>query len=123
MKRQKLLVGVAGLVMLIMAACQGLVQRSWTGVYVSVARGEYSVAEDTLTLSLEKDGSYSALRSTGFCPVRDGKLLAKRSRSERFTMVLDASGQQLSEPLNGRVYRLDASGGLVVGKVVYRRLN
>jgi len=123
MKKQKLLGGAAGLVVLIMVACHGLVRGTWAGVYVSTARSEYSVAEDTLTLGLQKDGSYSVLRSTGFCPVRDGKVLPKRFRSEHFTMVFDASGKALTEPLNGRVYTLDDSGGLIVGNVVYRRLN
>jgi hypothetical protein len=115
---------MAGLAVFLLVACKEVVRHSgWAGVYVNEAKSEYSVANDTLTLSLLKDGSYSVIRSTGFCPARDGKLLAKRFRSERFTMVLDTSGQQLSEPLNGRVYRQDVSGGLVVGKVVYRRLN
>lgn len=115
---------MAGLAVLLLAACKGIAGHSaWAGVYVNSARSEYSVADDTLTLSLLKDGSYSVVRSTGFCPVRDGKLLAKRYKSERFRVILDASGKLLSEPLNGRIYRLDESGGLLVGQVLYRRVN
>ena len=112
------------LVVLVMAACHGKVGKlAWAGVYVNVARSEYSVADDTLTLSLLKDGNYSVLRSTGYQSIRDGKLLPKRLQSERFRVVLVASGRELSEPLNGRVYHLDDSGGLLVGQVVYRRVN
>jgi len=115
---------VAALVLFLLAGCSGGFGKvAWEGVYVSHAQSEYSVADDTLKVSLAKDGQYEVVRSTGFCPVRDGKLLPKRFRSEHFTMVLDASGKVLTELLNGRVYSTDSGGGLVVGKVVYRRLN
>jgi len=116
------IVAAAGMVFL--AACKsGSRETAWSGVYVNTARSTYSVAEDTLRIQATADGQYRLTRSTGYRVIRDGVLLPKRFRSESFKVVADADGQELSEPLNARSYRLDATGDLLVGRVVYRRVN
>ena len=117
---------LAGFGLLLLAACHSAsdkIASFITGTYVHSAKGEYSQAEDTLVITLVSGKAYHIRRRAGFRPIREGKLLPKRWKTQLFNGNYDRDKQVLFETTNGRVFRFDPDKGtLLVNNAVYRKL-
>jgi len=111
---------------LLLAACKSkttAVQDFIAGSYVNAAKGDYGMANDTLVFSRLDELHYLLVRRTGFSALRDGKLLPRRLKVQRFETVFDPMRLELSEPQTGRLFRFDRSRGvLLLNQAVYRKL-
>lgn len=121
-KLKLMLFGIA-----LIAACQSKsakVQSFIDGIYVNHARGEYGVADDTLTFSHADGQHYLITRHTGYQAIRDGKMLAKKYKQEKMEGDYDPQTNLLNETTTGRVFRFDPDKGILLLKqAVYRKIN
>jgi hypothetical protein len=91
------------------------------GVYVNHAASAYSVADDTLVITLNQ-GNYTVVRRTGFCRIKDGKQQAPEHRVKPFNAVWDEQKQLLQLTQNGVVlqFRPDENELLIENSVYHK---
>jgi hypothetical protein len=83
-----------------------------SGVYVMNFKNEYSIASDTLiiqTYSLAA-GTYQVERRDGYHRIRQGKILPKEFRQERWMATFDKDKQVLQENAYGRQIYIKGDG-------------
>lgn len=112
---------------LLLAACQSKNSKTQDfipGTYVNAAKGEYAIANDTLTIKQTDGNNYRITRRTTYQAIRDGKLLPKHNKVENVNAVWDNNKQELDEPITGRVFRFDiANKSLLINQALYHKLN
>jgi uncharacterized lipoprotein YajG len=112
---------------LLLAACQSKnsqTQDFIPGTYVNAAKGEYAIANDTLTIKQADGNNYQITRRTTYQAIRDGKLLPTHSKVENLNAVWDNGKQELDELITGRVFRFDMGNkSLLINQAVYHKLN
>ena len=116
---------LTALVATVFAACNNSknIQSKIAGIYVSSSGSDYSVAEDTLTISQDKDNVFSIIHKTGYRVIREGKLLPKRFKKEQLNAVYDEKLNVLDEITTGRMIIIDSDNRLLkVNKATYRKL-
>lgn len=115
--------------LLFLSACKGRGDRTLAfipGTYVSYARGDFSMAWDTMVIRELDDhnGMYSILRKTAFQRIREGKLMPAEHDSEQWEAVYRPGHQILEVPGRGKIISLFAdSGRITVGHKEYHKLN
>lgn len=96
------------------------------GTYVNVARSEYSIANDTLTISPVENtpGSYLILRNTGFRRIVEGKLLPAEQKLRNLNGLWNEQKQVLEILQNGVVVTFQpAQHKLRIQNSEYAKLN
>lgn len=85
-------------------------QSSLTGTYVNHAQSGFSIADDTLTVTHDKDQNYLIHRKTGFQLIDDsGKKGELILESEELKAVYDEGSASMAESKKGRVISFDSS--------------
>ncbi|MBB6271857.1 major membrane immunogen (membrane-anchored lipoprotein) [Pedobacter cryoconitis] len=93
------------------------------GTYVNSAEGEYSLAWDTLVIEPTSGQEFRIIRKTGFQRKKDGKLLARELRQQKWTAVFDQKAELLQVLKTGKLISVyPDSGMIVVGTRNYRKL-
>ncbi|TWR25478.1 hypothetical protein FPZ42_12835 [Mucilaginibacter achroorhodeus] len=82
----------------------------FSGSYVNKAQSEYSIAFDTLILSKKSELSYEIERKTGFQKIRNGSIMAKEFKSERWSAQWNKDNMFLSETELGRQITFSEDG-------------
>ena len=96
-----------------------------SGVYVMSFSNKYSIATDTLIIqaySLEA-GTYQVERRDGYHRIRDGKILPKEYRQERWMATIDKDKQILSENAYGRQIYIKGDGRTLSYNGTYRKID
>lgn len=110
-----------------LAACQSegdTIKAFIPGIYVKEAKSEYSFACDTLHITSLGGNAFSIEQSTGYQPVRNGKLLNKRFKKEKQTGVYDPQKQVMNENPSGRLFIFNPAGQvLLIGTAKYQKIN
>jgi hypothetical protein len=122
MKRKFLWPGI--MLGLVLTACNALTgKRVLEGTYVSHSEGKYSIADDTLIVETGDGNLMLIHRRTGFRRLTDGRPGKKEYETEAWKAVWDKEEDVLKELWKGRLLYLDRdSGGLILGKRVYRKV-
>jgi len=122
MKTIKFLLGMA--LCFYLAGCiSDEVKNFIPGSYVNSAGGEFSVASDTLNISLVEGNNYVVNRRTCFNPIRDGSLGAREFASEQWSCAYDPSTQILTELRKGKVLTFYPKDKVLkVGSRVYQKI-
>jgi len=100
-------------------------ERKLTGTYVSQGNSAFSIAYDTLMISSlnMESGTFMIDRRTGYHPIRQGKLLPKVYKSEKWIGIWDAKLQVLAEGEYGRQIRLVPDrAGILLKTIPYLRI-
>ena len=112
---------------LLLAACQSKNKQTQDfipGTYVNSAKGDYSIANDTLLIRSIDDTHYQITRRTTYQAIRNDKRLPAHHKEEKLNAVWDKDKQELDEPITGRIFRFDADKKiLLINQAVYRKLN
>jgi UDP-N-acetylmuramate-alanine ligase len=94
------------------------------GMYVNHAKGEYSIASDTLVIEASESNNYFIHRKTGFQLIRNGKTGKHEHETEEWKAVYDEGTKTLTETQKGKLITfLPDSGKLSVGKREYNKIN
>lgn len=106
----------------LVAACKLVSGERIEGVYVNHSEGEYSLADDTLSISKWEGRQFRVLRRTGFNLIRDGVVGGREFDTEEWTLVYDKELGAYRELRWGKVLWLARDGrGLRIGKREYQR--
>ena len=83
-----------------------------SGVYVMSFKNEYSIATDTMVIQPYNisANSYQVERRDGYHRIRDGKVLPKEFRKERWMATFDKDKMILQESAFGRQIYVRADG-------------
>jgi len=114
---------IIGLAVILTACHQS--DKSIAGVYVMNFKNEYSVAHDTLVIqsySLSV-GTYQVERRDGYQRIREGKILPKAYRQERWMATFDRARQILSESAYGRQIYIRDDGRTLSYGGSYQKVN
>jgi hypothetical protein len=109
----------------LLAACQSKsskVQHFIDGIYVNHARGDMSIADDTLTFTHTGANHYLVTRRTGYRAIRNGKPLKKKYHEEKLEGTYDPANRVLNETTTGRVFRFDPDKGVLLLKVSLQKI-
>jgi len=124
MKAKIILTAMAAI---LFAACnnkQNSLQFFIPGTYANSAQGEYAQARDTLVITPLSDNNYVITRKTTFRAMRNGKLLRKHHKAEKFNAIWDIGKQELDETITGRVFHFDPDKKqLQINQAVYQKIN
>jgi hypothetical protein len=123
MKSNDLILGAV--LMVLSPGCQDI-ERSRTlipGVYVSTARSDYSMAEDTLEVFPSGSELFRISRRVGFRRIDAGRLGERECLKENWQAVYNVRTQSLEETRRGKLLRLELdSARLWIGERVFRKL-
>ncbi|GAB2972186.1 hypothetical protein [Mucilaginibacter agri] len=111
--------------LLSMAACNRVEDKAIAGVYVTQFENEYSRTNDTLVITAYNlaGHTYTVERHSGFNKIRDGKVMPREFKQQRWTAVYTKENQVLSEAELGRKLFLKPDRQeLVLGSTVYRMI-
>ncbi len=110
-----------------LAACQNesdTIKAFIPGIYVKEAKSEYSVASDTLHITSLGGNAFLIEQSTGYQPIRNGKLLNKKFKKEKQTGVYDPLKQVMNEASSGKLLIFNpARNALLIGSANYHKIN
>jgi len=112
---------------LLLAACQSKNKQTQDfipGAYVNSAKGEYSIANDTLLIQPIDGTHYQIIRRTTYQAIRDGKTLPTHHKEQKLNAVWDSAKQELDETITGRIFHFDeAKQLLLINQAVYHKIN
>jgi len=124
MKRAYLILALA---LSSLAACQNesdTIKAFIPGIYVKEAKSEFSVANDTLHITSLGGNAFLIEQSTGYRPIRNGRLLNRKFKKEKQTGVYDPQKQVMNETVNGRLFIFDPDKQvLLIGTAKYQKIN
>lgn len=110
-----------------LAACQNesdTIKAFIPGIYVKEAKSEFSVANDTLHITSLGGNAFLIEQSTGYQPIRNGRLLNRKFKKEKQTGVYDPQKQVMNETVNGRLFIFDPDKQvLLIGTAKYQKIN
>ncbi len=110
-----------------LAACQNegdTIKAFIPGIYVKEAKSEYSVASDTLHITSLSGNAFLIEQSTGYRPIRNGRLLNRKLKKEKQTGLYDPQKQVMNEVSSGRLFIFDPAGQvLLIGTAKYKKIN
>lgn len=93
------------------------------GTYVNHAKGDYSLADDTLVIRLLEGSSYEILRKTGFNRIADGKTGKREYETEIWNAVYDSEAKVLNERRYGKVFSFYPDSAMLrLGNRTYNKL-
>jgi hypothetical protein len=111
----------------LLAACQSKINQMQDfipGTYINAAKGEYAIANDTLTIKQTDGNNYQITRCTSYRAIRDGKLLPEHSKIENLSAVWDSNKRELDDLISGRAFRFDPDKKLLlINQASYQKLN
>ena len=96
-----------------------------SGVYVNQSQSEYSVASDTLIITVVSltDKTYSVERRDGFQKIRNGAKLPIQFKQETWHATWDTNQQVLAETEYGRQIRLSPDKqGIMLKNTLFRKI-
>jgi len=110
---------------LLLSACNKNKGQSFIpGTYVNHAGGNYSVADDTLTIEHSGGSNYLIHRSTGFNLIRNGKKGKREHETEQWNTVYNKENGSLTETRKGKTITFyPEANKLMVGNREYQKLN
>jgi hypothetical protein len=92
------------------------------GIYVNHAQSAYSIADDTLVITLNQ-GNYTLIRRTGFCRIKDGKPQPAEHKTKSFTGIWDNQKQTLQITQNGILVQFrPGENDLLIENSVYHKI-
>jgi len=96
-----------------------------SGIYVMSFRNEYSIATDTLVIQSYSlgAGTYQVERRDGYHRIREGKILPKEYRQERWMATFEKDKQILSENTYGRQIYIKGDGRTLSYNGTYRKID
>lgn len=93
------------------------------GTYVNHSKGDYSIADDTLQVSLVQGENYQILRRTGFNRVVDGKPGRREYDTETWSGLFDTKTGVINESRYGKVISFYPDSGLLrVNQRTYKKI-
>jgi hypothetical protein len=103
------------------SACQRDKEKSFLkGTYTNSAKGEFSVADDTLVVEPAENNNFLIHRRTGFNVINEGQLGKRQYEKEEWDAIYDESTKTLTETRKGKLITIyPDSGCLKVGKRKY----
>ena len=122
MKKTSILIAV---IAVMTASCNSDRIRAFIpGTYVNSATGEFSTADDTLTIVPTDVDTYNIHRRTGFNRICDGRAGKREHEAEEWQAVYDKATKTLSETRMGkRITFHPESNTLRVGTKEYHKIN
>ena len=95
-----------------------------SGIYVLNFRNEYSIASDTLIITAYNPsaGTYQVERRDGYHRIRQGKILPKEFRQERWIATLEKDKQLLRESAWGRQVYINTDNHSASYNGIYRKI-
>lgn len=119
MKNYQLILAAVGLIQL--AGCQTDKSRSFLpGTFINSAGGEFSKADDTLTIEAGEGNLFLIHRRTGFNLIRNGKPGKRQYEREEWRALYNEATKSLMEAKKGKLMTMHPdSGYLLVGKRKY----
>jgi hypothetical protein len=115
----KIYLNLLALILLLhIAACQGDQEKAFLkGTYTHSARGEFSVADDTLIVEPAEGNNFLIHRHTGYNLINDGKLGKRAYEKEEWIAIYDDASKTLTEIRKGRLITIYPDSGYIqVGK-------
>jgi hypothetical protein len=110
--------------MFLLAACNWVSSEPVVGTYVNHSEGEYSIADDTLSVSEFKEGQWKVERRTGFNLIREGVVARREFETEEWTLVYDEHLSAYRQLERGKIIRYDAEAKVLhIGNREYRKIN
>lgn len=121
----KITIILAAITAMLMVACNIDSTKSFIpGTYVNSATGEYSTADDTLTIVPTDVDTYIIHRRTGFNRIAGGKQQEREYETEEWQAVYNGNSKTLTETRTGKCITFyPASGSLRVGTREYHKIN
>lgn len=95
------------------------------GTYIKSINTEYSNGMDTLIVEMISDAgnNYRIKRHSGYQRIRDGKILARETKSEEWIAIYSENEKVLHEIKYGKIISFDpTNSGLYVGSARYTKL-
>ena len=111
---------------MIIIACNSSKNPELSGVYINKAQSEYSIASDTLIVTVISltDKSYSVERRTGYQKIRNGQKLPAEHKQEKWQATWNPDKQVLAETEFGRqISVLRDKPGVQLKNTVYLKIN
>jgi len=107
-----------------LAACNADKTRDFiTGTYVNHAKGDYSIANDTLVIESVESNNYQIHRRTGIRLIRKGKTGKFQHETEEWKAIYDEGTKTLTETQKGKLISFyPEANKLTVGKREYQKL-
>ncbi len=95
------------------------------GTYAKSVTGEFSKADDTLTIAAFNGNACQIIRHTTYEVIRDGKLLPPQHQTENLQGIYDEQRQVLQETTKGKTFTYDPVKRLLIvnSKGIYKKLN
>jgi len=124
MKKLNFLILISWVLFII--ACNSGKNPELSGVYTNQAQSEYSIASDTLIVTVISltDKSYSVERRTGYQKIRNGQKLPAEHKKEKWQATWNPDKQVLAETEFGRqISVLRDKPGVQLKNTVYLKLN
>ncbi len=115
----KIYLNLLALVLLLhISACQADKEKSFLkGTYTHSARGEFSIADDTLVVEPAEGNNFLIHRCTGYNLIHNGQLGKRQYEKEEWNTIYDDASKTLTEIRKGRLITIyPDSGYLKVGK-------
>ncbi|RYE53758.1 MAG: hypothetical protein EOP48_13710 [Sphingobacteriales bacterium] len=112
------------LFLLVLASCSEKLEDFIPGTYLNSAGGEFSIADDTLTITSISGNNFKIQRKTGYQLIRNGKA-GKREYSEEISRgVFNSEPKILLEMRSGKLITFSQSdNALWVGQRKYLKIN
>lgn len=117
-------------ILAVILSCENATSRfsdnnSVAGTYVKQAKSEFSVADDTLSITpvTGQKNLFSVKRTVSYQRIIKKGARPKESRQETATAIWEPESRQLKEQKYGRLYALSEDGSqLMIGATVYTKL-
>ncbi len=112
---------LALLVLLNLSACQNDKEKAFLkGTFTTSAKGEFSVADDTLIVEPAEGNNFIIHRRTGYNRIENGKLGKREYSKEEWNTIYDEASKTLFETRKGRLITIfPDSGYLKLGKGMF----
>lgn len=114
-----------GIALLVIACNNNTTSNSFTGVYVMSFKNEYSNANDTIIIKPYNltANTYQVERRDGFHRIREGKVLPKEFKQERWIATFNEEKQALQETEFGKQVYINQKAGTLSFGATYRKIN
>lgn len=109
---------------LLVIACNPAKNTKIAGIYVMAYKNQYSMATDTIVIKAynESADTYEVERRDGYHRIRDGKILPKEWRQEKWMATFDQDKMLLAEGEFGRKIYLKGDGRSLEYNSTYKRI-
>lgn len=108
-------------ILLQLSACQEDKEKAFLeGIYIHSAKGEFSIADDSLIVEPAEGNNFLIHRRTGYNRINDGQLGKREYEREEWNTIYNSESKTLTETRKGRLIGIfPDSGYLKLGKGKY----